>query len=72
VLHVGATTVILAPALSGNHPKERGHILWQFAPIGRGHEKAPDQVGVEIADAGFTEIVRLALSEEPNLVRQVV
>ena len=28
---------------SGNHPRERGHILWQFAPIGSGQEKTPDQ-----------------------------
>jgi superfamily II DNA or RNA helicase len=29
---------------SGNHPDERGNILWQFAPLGSGSEEKPDQV----------------------------
>lgn len=28
---------------SGNHPDERGRILWHFAPLGSGREETPDQ-----------------------------
>lgn len=41
---------------SGNHPDERGHILWQFAPIGSGREEAPDsQIDILISTDVLSE-----------------
>ena len=41
---------------SGNHPDERGHILWQFAPLGSGREEPPaSQIDILISTDVLSE-----------------